>query len=92
MNAHLLGQQRPQEFGCSVHDGPLAAPVIIPALMQSPNGAQVIMSFGGLTKLEHAAIAIAAGHDIGGIEAVQRAKEVLAECRKAQPELYPPPQ
>lgn len=60
MEAHLLGQQRQVEFGCSVNPGPTATPIIIPALMPNEKGQQLIMSFGGLTKLEHGALLIAA--------------------------------
>ena len=101
MNAHLLGQQqqKPQAFGVSVNDGPLASPLVIPQLLGTPEGAQVVMSFGGLTKVEYVATEILAAflarvdtdstaEQINTITAaaVSMARLLLAECQKSQAE------
>lgn len=100
MNVPLLGQQQAVQFGCAENDGNLATPIVIPALLTGPNGAKMIVSFGGLTKLEHGALQVAAS--IAGAQrqdmcetpsdiakcAADLAEQVLAECAKRQPELH----
>ncbi len=54
----LLGQQKQQGLGCQVNDGPLAMPIVTPP-MNTPAGA-IAFSWGGLTKVEAAAIQITA--------------------------------
>lgn len=104
MNAHLLGQNKPQEFGVSVNPGPLVAPLVIPGMMKTPEGATVVMSFGGMTKLEHGALQIAAALMTGRAESMTEATAreiaadacamaavVLQNCAKIQPELHGQP-
>lgn len=83
----LIGQQSVQ-FGLVENDGHLASPTVIPALLQGPGGSKVIMTFGGLSKLEHGALLIASGSTATVADAVDKAQAVLAECARRQPQLH----
>lgn len=90
----LIGQQKSIQPGHVAFSGPLAAPVAFPAVVNKSDGQPVILTFGGLTKLESAAIQIAAGMatdgELLGPDATQRiasgavriAQDVLGECER----------
>jgi hypothetical protein len=70
---------RPDAINIQVqsHPGPLAQPASF--VIQQPGGVN-LQIVGGLTKLEHAAIQIAAGRNCSADEAVEMAAEVLRVC------------
>lgn len=56
MEVPLIGQPKPQQPTHLSNPGPLAHPVSFPALVQHSSGQAGVLTFGGLTKLEYAAV------------------------------------